>query len=324
MMLLSTRALLLAGLTALLCLTCVMPANARTSRNSLTGNPLDEDGKKKQKAAMSTALNTRSSERSRYDFSSLLSYSVRQDLAQAREPKSATHRFSASMTVTLLDRPVIKGFDDEFADEVATFAAMIGGQMTTVANEIDATGGNGPAEVSDLDLSISRSFKLNSLWGARSSLETTGGVSLPTSLASQFEGVSAVPYAALTWAMSFQGGRYGIMQSVSADYIVNQYEFSPVSREVNSEGSAGYSAFGTVRLGSGFRFRAGGNARIIRYLDGTNTSALSNVQSLTWTDGNFSVTVSHSNGARAEDRETSMWFVDEYRRILSLGLSARF
>jgi hypothetical protein len=114
------------------------------------------------------------------------------------------------------------------------------------------------------------------------------------------------------------------MQTVSADYIVNQYEYSPVSREVNSEGSAGYSAFGTIRFGSGFRFRAGGNARIIRHLDGTNTSALSNVQSLTWTDGNFSVTVSHSNGARAEDRETSMWFVDEYRRILSLGLSARF
>jgi len=311
------------GMAALLSLTCIMQAHARSSKNSLTGNPLDDDGKKSQKAAMTT-VNVRSAERTRLDVNSLLSYSVRQDLAQAREPKSATHRFSASMTLTLLDRPVIKGFDDEFADEVATFGAMIGGQMTTIANEIDATAGNGPAEVSDLDLSVSRGFKLNSIWGAKSSVETTGGLSLPTSLASQFEGVSAIPYASLTWALLFQGGRYGIMQTVSADYIVNQYEYSPVSREVNSEGSAGYSAFGTIRFGSGFRFRAGGNARIIRHLDGTNTSALSNVQSLTWTDGNFSVTVSHSNGARAEDRETSMWFVDEYRRILSLGLSARF
>jgi hypothetical protein len=317
------RALICLGIVALLTLTCVTQANARSSRNSLTGNPLDEDGKKQQKSYMTT-VNLRSAERTRLDVSSLLSYSVRQDLAQDREPKSATHRFSASMTVTLLDRPVLKGLDDEIADEVATFGAMIGGQMTTIANEIDSTGGNGPAEISDLDLSISRSFKLNSIWGAKSSVETTGGLSLPTSLASQYEGISAVPYASLTWALLFQGGRYGIMQTVSADYIVNQYEYSPVSREVNSEGSAGYSAFGTIRFGSGFRFRAGGNARIIRHLDGTNTSALSNVQSLTWTEGNFSVTVSHSNGARAEDRQTSMWFVDEYRRILSLGLAARF
>jgi hypothetical protein len=317
------RSITIAGLAALLSLTCAMPAYARSMKSSLTGNRLeDEDRKQKKSATMAATVN--SAERSRLDFNSLLSYNVRQDIAQAREPKSATHRLSASMTLTLLDRPVIKGFDDDFADELVTFGAMIGGQMTTIANEIDATGGNGPAEVSDLDLSASRGFNLNSIWGAKSSIETTGGVSLPTSLASQYEGVSAIPYASLTWAMLFQGGRYGIMQTVSADYIVNQYEYSPVSREVNSEGSAGYSAFGTIRFGSGFRFRAGGNARIIRHLDGTNTSALSNVQSLTWTDGNFSVTVSHSNGARAEDRETSMWFVDEYRRILSLGLSARF
>lgn len=300
-----TRAILLVGITSILCLTFAKQAQARSERNLKT-------------------VNTRSPERTRYDLGSLLSYSIRQDLAQAREPKLATHRFSASMTLTLLDRPVIRGFDDEFADEVATFGLMIAGQMVTVANEIDATGGNGLAEVSDLELSVSKSFKLNSVFGARSSFETTGGVSLPTSLASQFEAVSAVPYVALTWAMSFQGGRYGITQTFSTDYIVNQYEFSPVSREVNSDGSAGYSAFGTVRLGYGFRFRAGGNARIVRYLDGTNTATLSNVQSLTWTDGSFSVTASHSNGARAEDRETSMWFVDEYRRIISLGLSARF
>ncbi len=299
-------------------------AEARSSRNSLTGNPLEDEGKKKSVSGLSTSIDTSSARRSRYDFSSLVSYTLRQDLAQAREPRTATHRLSASMNITLLDRAVIKGFDDEFADEIVTFGAMIGGQMLTIANEIDATAGNGPAEFSDFDLSLSRGFKLDSMFGAKNSLEVAGGVSLPTSLASQYEGIVAVPYASLTWGMLFQGGRYGILQSISADYTANQYDFSPVTREINPDSSAGYSAFGTIRMGSGFRFRAGGTARVVRYLDGTNTAALSNSQSLTWTDGNFSVTVSHSNGARAEDRETSMWFVDEYRRIVSLGLSARF
>lgn len=303
---------------------CVMASSqealARSSRNSLTGNPLDDEGKKGKLSTKTVPT----SQPSRIDINSLVSYSVRQDLAQPREPKSALHRLQASGTITILDRPVVKGFDDEFAEEIVTLALVVGGQMTTIANEIDATGGNGAAELADVDFSASRSFAMNPFLGARSSIETTLGMSIPTSLASQFEGFHAVPYAALTWAMLFQGGRYGLLQTISADHIANEYEFSPVTREVNAQGSTGYSIAGTVRLGRGFRFRIGGNARIIHYLDGTNTSALSNVQSLSWTDGKHSITASYSNGARAEDRETSLWFVDEYRRVLSLALSVRF
>lgn len=302
-------------------ITCFgLEAQARSIRNSLTGNPLDEESKKGKLAAKIAPT----TERTRLDLNSLLTYSVRQDQAQPREPKSALHRLQATGTLTFLDRPVIKGFDDEFAEEIVTLAFVVGGQMTTIANEIDATSGSGPAELSDVDFSASRSFPLNSILGARSSLEASLGVSLPTSLASQYEAVRAVPYAAMTWAMLFEGGRYGLTQTLSGDYIVNEYEYSPVSREINALGSTGYSIAGTVRLGRGFRVRVGGNARIISYLDGTNTSVLSNVQSLSWTDGKHSITASYSNGARAEDRETSMWFVDEYRRVISLALSVRF
>jgi hypothetical protein len=305
----------------LVCITCFgFETQARSIRNSLTGNPLDEESKKGQLSAKIPPT----ADRTRFDVSSLLTYSVRQDQAQPREPKSALHRLQATGTLTFLDRPVIKGFDDEFAEEIVTLALVVGGQMTTLANEIDATSGNGAAELSDIDFSASRSFPINAILGARSSLETSLGVSLPTSLASQYEAVRVVPYATLSWAMLFEGGRYGLTQTLSGDYIVNEYEYSPVSREINSMGSTGYSIAGTVRLGRGFRIRVGGNARVISYLDGTNTRVLSNVQSLSWTDGKHSVTASYSNGARAEDRETSMWFVDEYRRVISLALSVRF
>jgi hypothetical protein len=36
------------------------------------------------------------------------------------------------------------------------------------------------------------------------------------------------------------------------------------------------------------------------------------------------VTLRHTNGSRAEDHQTSLWFVDEYKRIVSLGMSVRF
>jgi hypothetical protein len=96
------RSITLAGLAALLSLTCAMPAYARSVKSSLTENRL-EDEEKKQKKSATMAVTVNSSERSRLDINSLLSYNVRQDIAQAREPKSATHRLSASMTVTLFE-----------------------------------------------------------------------------------------------------------------------------------------------------------------------------------------------------------------------------
>jgi hypothetical protein len=283
-------------------------SEAQTPRQSLT----------------SSIENASRGDTTKYDISSVLTYSLRHDLAQPREPKSAQHRLQANGAITIFDRPVMKGFDDEFANEVATFSLVVAGQMSTIAGEIDATRGNGVAELSDVDFSVARAFPLNPVFSARNSVDASLGFSLPTSLVSQYESIKAVAYASVGWSLLFQGGRYGLMQTLSGDYIMNEYDYSPVTREVNPRSSLGYSLAGTVRLGGGFRLKVGGNARIVNSLDGTNTSVLSNSQSLSWTDGKNSIAATYSNGARAEDRETSMWFVDEYRRVISLAFSVRF
>ncbi len=261
---------------------------------------------------------------SRYMFSGMLTYALRQDLALERSPTISTHRILGTTSVTILDRPVIAGFDDELASELVTLSLAASGQFSTVGNEIQGHVHGGPVESADLDISASRALEFKSILGASNTVDFSLGSTLPTSESTQYEGIVAVPYATLGWALGFQGGRYNVTQSLSADYIVNKYSHSPVTREVNADASGGYSIATSARLGAGFRFTVGGAARLIRHLDDSTTSALSNFQILSWTRGFATVTLRHANGARAEDRQSNLWFVDEYRRIVSLGVSVRF
>lgn len=262
--------------------------------------------------------------KSRFKFSGMLSYGVREDLAMERSPFIATHRMLLLGSMTVLDRAVITGFDDEMANEMVTVNVAASGQFMTLDQEVQGHVHGGPVETSDVDVSASRAFEFSKILDASNILDLSIGSSIPTSEASQFEGVTAVPYASLGWALGFQGGRYNVQQSLSADYTVNKFAFSPTTREINSDSSIGYTVSTSARLGGGFRVTVGGTARMVHHLDETMTAALSNFQILSWTKGFATVTLRHTNGSRAEDHQSSMWFVDEYKRIVSLGLSVRF
>lgn len=282
----------------------------------------DLEANPKKLGNMTTSIDR--NESSRFRFSGMLNYGARQDLAVARTPFIATHRMLLMGSVTMLDRPAIIGFDDELANELLTVNVATSGQFTTLDQEVQGNVHSGPIETADVDLSASRAFEFAKIMDASNILDLSIGSSLPTSEASQFEGVTAVPYASAGWALGFQGGRYNVSQSISADYIVNKFAYSPTTHEINGDYSGGYTLSTSARLGGGFRFTVGGTARMVHHLDDTMTAALSNFQILSWTKGFVTVTLRHTNGSRAEDHQTSMWFVDEYKRIVSLGISVRF
>lgn len=281
----------------------------------------DLEANSKKLGNISTRLNQRAS---RFKFSGMATYGLRQDLAAPLSPSISTHRILGMASVAILDRPVVAGFDDDFARDVVTLNLAASGQMKTVGSEIQGNVQGGPVDASDVDLSASRSFDLNSLGAADSYLDLTLGSTVPTSDSTRFEGIVAVPYANLGWALSFQGGRFNLTQSLSADYVINTFSKSPTTLETNQSLSTGYTVSTSARLGSGFRFTVGGAAHLVNYLDDTATTALSNFQILSWTRGFTTVSLRHSNGARAEDNQSTLWFVDEYRRLISLGVSVRF
>lgn len=283
---------------------------------------LAKDGKSASNVAL---METRQSNAaaSRWSFGSILGYSARTDMAQTRDPQIFNHRLSLGGSITLADHPVVRGFDDELAEEIATLSISMAGQYMTIGSEIESNR-NGNFELADLDVSLSRSMELQTLWQAKNMIEVAIGSSMPTSVASQYEGVRSIPYFSGTWILSFRGGLLTLTQGLSADYTANSFDFSPTTKEINSDMSAGYSIGGSVRLGGGLKFSVGGSSRLIHHLDGTTTNALNNSQALSWSRGNFTASLRHTNGSRAEDRETDLWFLDQYRNVFSFSLMARF
>lgn len=299
------------------------PTTSLTPQQRALGITLEDLEANPKKIGNITATLSRKDE-SRFRLSGMLNYSFRQDIAEQRDASIATHRVLGTTSLTILDRAVITGVDDDTAKEIVTLNLAASGQFKTVGQEIEGNVHGGPMQASDIDLSASRALEFSPLLGASSVLDLSVGSTIPTSESTQYEGIIAVPYASLGWALGFQGGRYNLTQGLSADYIINTYSHSPLTREVNAESSAGYTISASTRLGAGFRFTVGGSARLVRHLDDSTTSALANYQILSWTKGFTTITLRHTNGARAEDRQANLWFVDEYRRILSLGLSVRF
>ena len=304
-----------------------MPAHAVTPQQraqGLTSEDLEANKKKLGDVVSQLTTSVSREKESRYKFDGMLSYGLRQDVALERSPILSTHRIVGVTSVTILDRPVISGFDDELASELVTLSLSASGQFVTIGQEIQGNINGGPMKSGDIDLSASRAFELDKLMNANNSLDLAVGSTIPFSDDSQFEGIVAAPYASLGWALGFAGGRYNLTQSVSMDYIVNRFSNSPITREVNADGSAGYSISTSARLGAGFRFTIGGGARLVRHLDDSVTAAYSNFQILSWTKSFATITLRHANGSRAEDHLSNFWFIDEYRRIISLSMSVRF
>ena len=274
-------------------------------------------------SALHTATNSSGGAR-RWRYNGFASYGFSQDTAQPRSPLLSTHRILLGGTATWLDRPAFIGLDDDLADELVSINFVVSGQYQTLGNEVVQNPQGKTLTLADFDLSASHSFELPNLSGARSTLDLTLGTSLPASETSQLEGVQAVPYANLDWVLSFRGGRYSLNQGLSADSVINSNTHSPSTHEINNDTSFGYSAAMSARLGLGFRFVVGGTARLVHHLDDTITQALGNFQIISWTRGIATVSLRHSNGSRAEDHNSSFWFVDEYRNVLSLSMSVRF
>lgn len=272
-------------------------------------------------STLSTAITSHAG--SRLTTSSSLAYTVRGDIAQEREPRVLSHRLSVGTSLTLLDRKVVQGFDDELADEILTGSLAFAGQYTSVGQEIEETQ-DGVLEMTDLDFSLSRSLHMNDLGPARSTLDLVAGNVFPTSTATQYEGVQSVPYLSIASTLGFRGGLVNLSQSASTEYTVNTFRFSPTTRTINSDLSYSYNLGVSLRLGSGFKLGLGGNVRLTHFMDETLTSNLGNSQSLSWSRESYTIALRHTNGARPEDKQTNLWFIDEYKRVLSLSVMARF
>lgn len=110
----------------------------------------------------------------------------------------------------------------------------------------------------------------------------------------------------------------------SAHYIWNRYEYSPATGDLNKQGGARAEAGLRWTVWRGWYASAGAGSQIARYLDGTSDVTYRNQLTTGYSWERFTVSLTTTNGTYLDREDAYMWFIDEYRRTLSLGTRFTF
>lgn len=253
-----------------------------------------------------------------------LAYNVGSDLAEQDEPRVYTNKLTAGFGTSFLD--------PRSGDERFSLGLKLGAQYKTLNGEIDTgrrTDGDESSrldafELADAEASVSKDVSLGAAVHGNHTLGLNGGFSLPTSRDSRLDGVQGVPFLGAELESAFAGKRFLLTNGLSSFYIMNTYLYSPVTREINPDAGLIYSLSARLRLLKHLTATAGGSVKGTHHLDDSNAMGFGNFQALTFAMGGFSTTLRHSNGSHLSDRDIELWYIDRYRRMVSLNLEYRF
>ena len=241
-------------------------------------------------------------------------YQISSDLAAERTPRVYTHKLKGGVGASFKNIAT-----DE---EILNGSVGIEGQYTSLDREIEE--GRDVIELSDISLGLGKMVGLPKAGRAENALELAAGATIPVSTESQYQAIKTIPSAGITLITQFSK-RYALRNTVEGDYLLQEYTHSPISGEVNMEGGLNYGLSFSARLTKQISAAIGGGARLSRFTDGTQVTSFSNSQSVSFKHKQVSASVRHVNGNHAgHNDEVQLWYVDEYRRILSFNLGYEF
>lgn len=243
-----------------------------------------------------------------------LGYAVSTDLAQARSPRLYNHMLMAGLSLGVNDV--------ESGNEMFSLGLDFTGEYRSLGSEIEDRGR--AIELADTDLSIGKAFKLGHWLEGRHKFVLSGVGSLPTSEDSRFEGIKGIFLLSGKVDSDFRGGRLGLNNGLTAFGYAQTYRESPVSGRINPASALAYSLTGRLRLPWGLKFLVGASAKMTHYLDSTQTLSFNNYQMLSFYWNHFRASLKHSNGNHLNERTVSLWYIDEYRRMVSFSMGYDF
>jgi hypothetical protein len=94
--------------------------------------------------------------------------------------------------------------------------------------------------------------------------------------------------------------------------------------EANPDYYYGYSLSNSVRLWRALKFSYTWGIRYTRYLDDYLSYGYSNSYGLSYAFDSILVSLNYSAGGFTDDGEVSLWFIDDYRRVVSMSLAYSF
>lgn len=245
-----------------------------------------------------------------YVFGGEANYRIRTDLADEVKPRLYTHTVGLSY-----------GF--RYIPGGLTLAAVLTAQYQSAGerrSEVIIDSNDAELFVNDVALSINKGYELSK--EAKLSLTLTN--EFPTSAEARREQYRSVTTLDGGISYALLPRRLSLGLSGGAYYIWNSYEYSPTTLESNKRNGSYGNISGKLTIWEGLYFSASAGSLISTYTDGTSDLSYRNSVTLGYAWSAVTLSVSMSNGSYLDRGDASLWFVDEYRRILSLGLSHAF
>ncbi len=243
-------------------------------------------------------------------FGASVGYSISTDFAEKLEPRLYQHKVAVDASYK---------FRDYFSMSFST-----GYFFKTLSSSI--SGYEEDSGISHISLGISRNFsrKLGKFVGAEHSISAGASGSLPMMEEDRIEGAHGSVELAPKLNSKFFDRLFSISNRVYYQFIFNKFDFSPVSNEPTANGAYGWTVDSSIPIVGELSAGLGFGIRRTRYSDGFHSFSYSNSQSLSYSLGSLSMSVSHSNGGYTDDGTVELWYVDKYRRLVKATLAYSF
>ncbi len=233
-----------------------------------------------------------------------LEYSGSVNALEEERPRLYSHVLGASVGTN------INGF--AFVD-VGIEASFI-----SVGQEIEKNNDN--PSLTDVHFDIAKQIVLN----RRNAMTLAAYLALPTSEESRFEAYRAYLLNSIGLTTQIYKSHYDLSNTIAYGYLNNSFEVSPVSLESNPDHSIEYQLTNKFSFYRYARAIIGGGVKLQHYLNNESQIHWNESLALGYERDSWHTFLSFSNGSYDDQNRYDLWFIDQFRQVISLKVGYDF
>ncbi len=238
-------------------------------------------------------------------WNAAFNYGVSTDFAEQAQPRAYYQGLTAMLS---------RQFSPQWTGNLGVAATF-----TTLDGQIDKKQENTVAEASGLNPSVGLGYANAAMspW-----FFGVSGTALMDS-ASRLEGYVGLLSGNVGGTWKFWDDRISMTHTLVLTELLNTFEYSSAGTP-NQGTSVAYGWANSLGLGEHFTLSGGFGLKQTRYLDGFWDYAYNTWISAAVIRGGWTASLTSSNGGYTDDGRVSLWYIDQYRRIVSLSLAYSF
>lgn len=234
-------------------------------------------------------------------------YGVLSDFADNRNPRAYTHAASGQLSYNF--------------GKYWSIGLGVGARAQTIGGQISKGREQTYDEVLSPSSSVSVAFS-NTFWSRHKYSLFVDGEPLWDE-ASRLEGYKAILGGGGSLSANFWAKRLSFIQMLTLHELVNSYAYGS-SGTANPDYFYTYKITGALKFYKSFTASYSFGAKVTRYMDDFIGYSYSNSAALSHAWSQLTVTLSYENGGFTDEGDISLWYIDEFRRLVRLSMGYQF